>query len=119
MIASSSRPEGVRQLDDTNGKIEESILKIVTAHFPRCAIICDRQLVDSNAICIPLDYRRCICFRSGVGRWTLSFERFLLHSTTGFPSVITRTFSSILCSRADLSKRCGGSCSGSKPRRKV
>ena len=37
----------------------------------------------------------------------------------GSLSIITNTFSSILCSRADLSKRCCGSCSGSKPRRKV
>src|SRR6266566_3939733 len=41
------------------------------------------------------------------------------YKTTGFPSVITRTFCSRPCSRAAASNRCGGSCSGSKPRRNV
>src|ERR1051325_4429011 len=49
----------------------------------------------------------------------LSGRSFLLHTTTGLPSVITRTLSSMPCSRAALSRRAGGSSSGSKPRRKV
>src|SRR5215469_977374 len=41
------------------------------------------------------------------------------YSTTGLPSVMTRTFSSMPCARADASNRCGGSWSGSNPRGKV
>src|SRR2546430_2037308 len=52
-------------------------------------------------------------------RSMFSVRRFLLHTSTGLPSVITSTFSSMPCARAALSSRAGGSSSGSKPRRKV
>src|SRR5882762_4592993 len=54
-----------------------------------------------------------------VERSVLGVRCFLLHKTTGFPSIMTSTFSSTRCWRAAASRRCGGSCSGSKPRRNV
>ena len=48
-----------------------------------------------------------------VGRWRFEVRRFLDHSTTGLPSVMTRTFSSIPWARAAACKRCRGSSSGS------
>ena len=47
----------------------------------------------------------------GPGVWTRTEGR--PTSTTGLPSVMTRTLFSIPCARAQASKRCGGSCSGS------
>ncbi len=48
-----------------------------------------------------------------MGRWRSDVRRFLVHSTTGLPSVITRTLSSIPWLRAAACKRWSGSSSGS------
>ena len=54
-----------------------------------------------------------------IGCSAFSVRRFLLHKTTGFPSVMTSTLSSMPWTRADSRKRSSGSSNGSYPKRKL
>ncbi len=82
VISSSSVWQRFREFNYVCSKFQQSVFEIV----PRSAlrvVLSVRKL--SNTPASDFD----------VGRSALGVRRFLLHSTTGFPSVITRTFSSM------------------------
>src|SRR5215831_676061 len=89
VIPSSSIRQRLREVNNFCTKLEQSLFEIIHA-FARRHVLAIRNL--GNAPFSEFNVRR-----------------FLLHNTTGLPSVIISTFSSTPRARAAASNRCGGS----------